>query len=213
MTRVRLIVFGLGETLVHATEVPLSYVERVTAELSGTAFPVVFSWGESVLRRMMIKLASPVNVLLLIAYCAIVPNALACSPGPPYRPVVEITPKDLLSVFRATYRQAGFEYVKQTRSGHHVQMHFRFALREFPDKEKGKLGIAVDLGTGKTCNPCRFYLIHMNVGDDYSPTQYSVAQRLVNQKHALAESELVRRLQHKLGAAPTAACASRMLGL
>ena len=87
MTRVRLIVFDLDETLVHATEVPLPYahtfqiglyfvyarpfvseliefcashfevavwsssseryVERVTAELFGTAFPVVFSWAVS----------------------------------------------------------------------------------------------------------------------------------------------------------------------
>jgi RNA polymerase II subunit A small phosphatase-like protein len=87
MTRVRLIVFDLDETLVHATEVPLPcahafrvaswfvhvrpfaselirfsashfdvavwsssserYVEAVTAELFGTAFPLAFSWSVS----------------------------------------------------------------------------------------------------------------------------------------------------------------------
>lgn len=87
MARVRLIVFDLDETLVHATEVPLPYphnfqvgpyfvyvrpfaselikfcashfdvavwsssseryVERVTAELFGTSFPVAFSWAGS----------------------------------------------------------------------------------------------------------------------------------------------------------------------
>lgn len=87
MKRVRLIVFDLDETLVHATEVPLPYphtfqvgpyfvyarpfaselikfcashfevavwsssseryVETVTEELFGTAFPVVFSWAVS----------------------------------------------------------------------------------------------------------------------------------------------------------------------
>jgi RNA polymerase II subunit A small phosphatase-like protein len=87
MTRVRLIVFDLDETLVHATKVPLPYahtfqvgpyfvyvrpfaselikfcashfevavwsssseryVEKLTAELFGTTFPVVFSWAVS----------------------------------------------------------------------------------------------------------------------------------------------------------------------
>jgi RNA polymerase II subunit A small phosphatase-like protein len=87
MTKVRLIVFDLDETLVHATSVPLPYahsfkvshyfvyvrpfafelikfcashfevavwsssseryVETVTAELFGTAFPVAFSWAVS----------------------------------------------------------------------------------------------------------------------------------------------------------------------
>ncbi|QNA87403.1 hypothetical protein G4G28_00990 [Massilia sp. Dwa41.01b] len=151
---------------------------------------------------MTSKIALRAYVLLLVANTAIVSDALACRPVTPERPIVEIAPKSLLAVYRAAYHQAGFQYVNENRFRNHIEMHFKFALPGFAERNDGKLDIAFDLGASRTCNPCGVHLMHVNVGDDYGLEQYGAAQKLIRQKLDIAESELVRQLGDKIKPTP-----------